>query len=83
MSLATLDPSEARIADGSFTIDEFCNAERMSRGMLYRAWREGWGPEFYLVGTHRRITQRARLEWQRQREAAANGEIASTKRLRR
>ena len=32
--------------------------------MLYRAWSEGWGPKFYRVGVMRRITYRARLEWQ-------------------
>jgi len=39
--------------------------------MLYRAWSEGWGPKFYRVGVTRRITYRARLEWQREREAEA------------
>jgi hypothetical protein len=39
--------------------------------MLYRAWLEGWGPKFYRVGVTRRITYRARLEWQHEREAAA------------
>jgi hypothetical protein len=42
--------------------------------MLYRAWSEGWGPKFYRVGVTRRITHRARLEWQREREAAAREE---------
>ena len=44
-------------------------AEKISRSMLYRAWKEGWGPRFYRVGVTRRITQRARLEWQHEREA--------------
>ena len=57
--------------DASLTIDEFCQAEKISRSMLYRAWSEGWGPKFYRVGVTRRITYRARLEWQREREAAA------------
>jgi hypothetical protein len=57
--------------DASLTIDEFCLAEKISRSMLYRAWSEGWGPKFYRVGVTRRITYRARLEWQREREAAA------------
>jgi hypothetical protein len=68
----SLEHSPARQGvDPSLTIDEFCTAERISRSQLYKAWAEGWGPEFYLNGSHRRITQRARLEWQRQREAAA------------
>ena len=57
--------------DASLTIDEFCQAEKISRSMLYRAWSEGWGPKFYRVGVTRRITSRARLEWQREREAEA------------
>jgi hypothetical protein len=57
--------------DASLTVDEFCKAEKISRSMLYRAWSEGWGPRFYRVGVTRRITHRARLEWQREREAAA------------
>jgi hypothetical protein len=59
------------VSDPSLTIAQFCLAERISRSMLYRAWAEGWGPEFYMIGAHRRITHRARLAWQRQREAAA------------
>jgi hypothetical protein len=57
--------------DASLTINEFCRAEKISRSMLYRAWSEGWGPKFYRVGVTRRITYRARLEWQHEREAEA------------
>ena len=32
--------------DASLTIAEFCQAEKISRSMLYRAWSEGWGPKF-------------------------------------
>jgi hypothetical protein len=60
-------------SDASLTINEFCKAEKISRSMLYRAWAEGWGPKFYRVGVTRRITHRARLEWQRERETAASG----------
>jgi len=63
--------ANAVISDPSYTIAGFCAAERMSRSMLYRAWAEGWGPKFYRVGVTRRITHRARLEWQAQCEAAA------------
>ena len=37
------------VPDASLTIDEFCQAEKISRSMLYRAWSEGWGPKFYRV----------------------------------
>ncbi len=60
--------------DASLTIKEFCQAEKISRSMLYRAWAEGWGPKFYRVGVTRRITFGARLDWQREREAAAMAE---------
>ena len=58
-------------AETSYTISEFCAAERISRSLLYRAWREGWGPRFHLVGTHKRISPEARREWRQEREAAA------------
>ena len=62
--------ASAQIGDQSYTVDEFCAAERMSRGKLYEAWRKGRGPRFYWNGTHRRITQ-ARLDWQRQQRPVA------------
>jgi hypothetical protein len=78
MSGRCLTPAESRtideICDRSLTIGQFCRAENISRSMLYRAWSEGWGPKFYRVGVTRRITHRARLEWQREREAEAAAE---------
>jgi hypothetical protein len=59
------------ISDPTYTVNEFCAAERISRSMLYTAWKAGWGPDFYLVGVTRRITHRARLAWHAEREAAA------------
>jgi len=58
-------------AETSHTICEFCQVERISRSLLYRAWREGWGPRFHLIGTHRRISPEARREWRQDREAEA------------
>jgi hypothetical protein len=65
------------VFEPSYTVDEFCTAERMSRSMLYKAWQEGWGPRFYLNGVSKRITHEARLEWQRQREAAARSMVGA------
>lgn len=59
------------IIDPTYTLNQFCAAEQISRAQLYEAWKEGWGPDYYWNGKHRRITHRARLEWQRKREAAA------------
>ena len=57
--------------DPSFTIKEFCAREKISRTELYKLWRLGQGPRFYLVGTHRRITPEARRQWQQAREPRA------------
>jgi hypothetical protein len=75
MSLESLEPRKKRaslpISDPTYTVAEFCAAERISRSMLYKLWAAGLGPEFYWVGVTRRITHAARLAWQRQRMADA------------
>ena len=65
------------ITDPSYSVDDFCIAENMSRGKLYEDWKNGVGPDFYWNGAHRKITHRARLEWQRLREAAAKNSDAA------
>lgn len=39
-----------------------------------QAWAQGWGPDFYRISVTRRISHRARLAWQREREAEAAAE---------
>jgi hypothetical protein len=63
--------------DPSFTVDEFCRAERMSRSALYKQWQQGKGPRFYLVGNSRRISAQARFDYQRDRESVAAAEMAA------
>jgi hypothetical protein len=53
----------------SYTVDEFCAAERVSRVRLYELWKLGHGPRFYMNGRCRRITHAARMDWQREMEA--------------
>jgi hypothetical protein len=65
------------MSDQSYTVKSFCEAERISRAMLYRLWAHGQGPRFYMVGTVRRISPEARVEWQREREAASEIEGAA------
>jgi hypothetical protein len=62
--------SEIAILDPSYTVDEFCRAERKSRSQLYKEWKLGIGPRFYLKGDKRIITHKARLDYQHEREAA-------------
>jgi excisionase family DNA binding protein len=59
----------------SYTVEEFCEVERISRSMVYKLWSQGKGPRFYMVGSVRRISHQARIEWQ-QRLAAARREVA-------
>jgi hypothetical protein len=67
----------ATMSNQSYTVDTFCEAERISRAHLYSLWNRGQGPRFYCVGNRRRITEEMRIEWQRQLEAdASNGEAA-------
>ena len=54
----------------SYTVDEFCKAERISRVALYEMWKQGQGPRFYINGRCRRITHAARMEWQREMEVS-------------
>jgi hypothetical protein len=62
----------------SYTINEFCTAERLSRGMLYKLWDAGKGPRYFYIGNSRRISHQARIEWRERLEAEAtassNGE---------
>ena len=60
----------------SYTVDAFAASERMSRSMVYKLWKQGKGPRFYMVGTVRRISHQARIDWQREREADSAGEAA-------
>jgi hypothetical protein len=58
-------------AEPSFTINEFCQLERICRATYYNLQHSGLGPDEILVGTHRRITADARRRWHRKRERAA------------
>jgi hypothetical protein len=58
-------------AESSHTIDEFCKLERICRSTYYNLQRTGLGPDEILIGSHRRITARARRRWHEKRERAA------------
>lgn len=57
--------------DETLKIPEFCAAEKISRGMLYKLWAQGKGPRFHRVGNSVRISHEARTEWRRQLEVEA------------
>jgi hypothetical protein len=71
--MPTLGPKAipiAPIADASYTINEFCAAEKISRAQLYKMWNADRGPRYFLIGSFRRISAEARAEWRRDLEAA-------------
>jgi hypothetical protein len=80
---------ETRLADQSYSPTEFARAESLSVGMVYKMWGQGeppWGlgPRYYLAGNRRRISEQARRDWQREREAAAaSKQVGETKQARR
>jgi hypothetical protein len=47
----------------SFTIKEFCAAEKISRSFYYKLDAEGRGPRTYNIGVTRRISRAALNEW--------------------
>ena len=60
----------------SYSVDGFAEAEDISRSMVYKLWKQGKGPRFYMVGNVRRISHEARIDWQREQEVAASVEAA-------
>jgi hypothetical protein len=57
------------IFDRSYTIRDFCEAERISRGGLYKLWERNEGPRWFYVGARRHISHEARVEWRQKLEA--------------
>jgi hypothetical protein len=58
------------IFEATYSVDEFCEAENVSRSRLYEFWQMGLGPDYYMNGNQRRITHDARRRWQQARIAA-------------
>ena len=53
----------------SFTIDEWCAHRRISRGLLYKLWKQGQGPNWHYVAARRLISGEADAAWLAEREA--------------
>jgi hypothetical protein len=49
-----------------YTVQEFCQAHRISRGQLYALWREDKGPRRFTVGNKVLITVEDAAEWRRE-----------------
>jgi predicted DNA-binding transcriptional regulator AlpA len=55
----------------SYTIDEFCAAEKISRSFFYKLDAQGNAPKTYSVGRNRRISRASYEAWRAAREAIA------------
>jgi excisionase family DNA binding protein len=45
----------------AYTVDECCQALRLSRAKLYDLWKQGTGPKYVHVG-HKRLITRAAVD---------------------
>ena len=57
--------------DESFTIKEFCAAEKISRAFFYKLQSQGKAPQTYPLGSNRRISLEAYLAWRTARQSEA------------
>jgi excisionase family DNA binding protein len=55
----------------AFSVGEFCQRNAISRSFFYKLINSGNAPRMMLVGTHKRITREAELEWHQRMEAEA------------
>jgi hypothetical protein len=60
----------------SYTINEWCDARRVSRAMFYKLSQQGLAPKTHNVGAKRLISDAADAAWLREREAAAQSQTA-------
>jgi hypothetical protein len=65
--------SEAAV---SFSINQFCQRQRISRGKYFGMRKDGWGPrELRIPPNIVRITLEAERDWQRARENPTGSEL--------
>lgn len=49
----------------AYTVNEFCSAHNITRGYLYRLWREGAGPRKIKIGRKTLIAGEDAASWRR------------------
>jgi hypothetical protein len=54
----------------AFSVDEFCDAHRLSKAQYYELRKQGLTPTEMAVGRRRIISHEAAEQWRRQREQA-------------
>jgi hypothetical protein len=63
--------SAQHAARAAHTVDEFCNAHRISRSKLYELWSRGKGPRFIQIDSKKIISVEAASDWRRELEGVA------------
>jgi predicted DNA-binding transcriptional regulator AlpA len=58
-----------KMSDHSYSVDEFCQAERISRVLFYKLLKEGRGPRVMKLGARTTISPSSRAEWHARMEA--------------
>lgn len=56
---------------GATTVDEFCQAHRISRGTFYNLLRDGRGPAVMKIGARTLVSIEAAAAWRRRMEQGA------------
>jgi hypothetical protein len=68
----TSEHSPAQQSDRDvYTVEEFCDAHRISRSRFYALLRDGRGPRVMRVDSRIRISREAAADWRRASEAEA------------
>lgn len=52
----------------SFSVNEFCFQENISRSMFYKICKLGLGPKILKVGSRTLITEQSAAEWRKKME---------------
>lgn len=55
-------------SDGTYSVQEFCNAHKISKPFFYALLREGRAPVTFKLGRRRLISKAAAAKWLRDRE---------------
>jgi hypothetical protein len=71
--IAPQRPPGRYTARAAYTVDEFCDAHRISRSKLYELWAAGIGPRFIQIGTKKIISIEAAAAWRLANESEHEG----------
>lgn len=56
----------------AYSITQFCQQHSISRALLYKSLKEGWGPKTMHVGRRTLISVESAAEWRKKMEVGQN-----------